>query len=131
MLTCEGVVLKNRGVKEGLSGLVTLSQYWKKVEEPATEASGGRTLREEDKVGVKALKGCVLGLFKKQHRDQMNQVKKIMRREDPDDLWHETMADSGEAGRPGRRLFSECRERMLVAWTRVIAVEVVRTCMGS
>lgn len=69
------------------------------------EASGGRALQKEDKVGGKALKGGgVLGLFKKQHRDQMNQVQKIMRWEDPHDLWHETMVDSGEAGRPGRRL---------------------------
>lgn len=73
------------------------------------EASGGRAVQEEDKVSVKALKGVVLGLFKKQHRDQMNQVKKEMRWEDPDDLWHQTRTDHGEAGRPDRRPLSECR----------------------
>lgn len=94
------------------------------------EASGGRTIQEE-KSQCKGFKGGCASLVQETAQRPDESSKKIMRWEDPDDLWHEIMADSGEAGRPDRRLLSECREGMLVAWTRVIAVEVVRTCMCS
>lgn len=57
--------------------------------------SGGRTLQEEGTASEKNLIGGVLGMFKKQQRNQMNQIKKIRWKgtDHMTDLLHETKAE--------------------------------------
>lgn len=93
------------------------------VKEPPMEVSGGRTVQKEETTSEKALKGVVLGRFKKPHRGQMNQFKKITRLEDKTICGVRLWMNSVEGGRLGRRLEQESKEERMVARTRVTAVE--------